>query len=325
MFVGGLLSSSNAITAFVLLQIVVFLYYDSVVQRQEKLSDRQACSERIIEEMFPEPVRRRLSEPKHCEDKATQPILDTYDEATVLFADIANFTKWSSGRDPRQVFELLERLYAKFDQLAVRHCVAKIETIGDCYMAVTGCPATDDKHALHMAEFADAMLQAANDILGVDSSSGLQLRIGIHSGPVVAGVLRNHKARYQLFGDTVNVAARMESNGVAGRIQISQATAECLRNMGKAHWLQRRQDAVFAKGKGIVFTYWLDRSKESSLKRAEESTFFKHEQVILVAPTPLKAKSSSKLPRRSPIMPARNLFLTKGVVSRSFSSVLTSA
>jgi class 3 adenylate cyclase len=321
MVAGGIFSSSILVVIVVLLQVAVFLYYDSVVRRQDRLE----CSERIMNEIFPEAVRDRLSEQKLSESaEDSQPILDTYDETTVLFADIANFTKWSSGRDPRQVFELLERLFAKFDELALRHCVTKIETIGDCYMAVTGCPIADDKHALHMAKFANAMLQAANDTL-IDEH-GLQLRIGIHSGPVVAGVLRNHKARYQLFGDSVNVAARMESNGVAGRIQISQATADYLRTIGKGNWLQRRKDAVFAKGKGRLSTYWLVPNKKPVIADQEEEEEEKEksicyqqlnkEQVVLVAPLPLRARSAA-LPHRSPRIPARNLLLTSASRARS--------
>jgi class 3 adenylate cyclase len=151
---------------------------------------------------------------------------------------------------------LLETLYERFDTLAKRFGVYKVETIGDCYMAVTGLPEPNAHHAVVAARFAYECIGATVEIskeleasLG-PGTSDLALRIGLHSGTVTGGVLRGEKARFQLFGDTVNTAARMESNGVTGRVQVSQATADLIIGAGKEHWVLPRRTLVKAKGKG---------------------------------------------------------------------------
>lgn len=198
---------------------------------------------------------------------------------------------------------MLESLYSRFDKKARQRGVFKVETIGDCYMACTGLPKPREDHALVMAKFARDMIAVFEDLqISLMSRIGSQvmdlgLRVGIHSGPVTAGVLRGDRARFQLFGDTgksnndyvhdafgpvltvsslifsacpVNTASRMESNGVPMQIQISDATAALLREKNKGHWLTPRADMVVAKGKGEMQTYWLtshadtQRTKSSS-------------------------------------------------------------
>lgn len=161
--------------------------------------------------------------------------------------------------------------YWQFDKLAKKHNVYKIETIGDCYVSVTGLPVAQPNLALLMVKFArdclvkmDKLTRQLDASLGPDTSS-LAMRVGIHSGPVTAGVLRGEKARFQLFGDTVNTTARMESNGMKDRIHVSQSTADELIALGKKRWVHARAGKITPKGKGLLQTYWVrpttDRTK----------------------------------------------------------------
>ena len=154
------------------------------------------------------------------------------------------------------MFKLLETIFACFDAIAKRLDVFKVETIGDCYVAVTGLPQPNPQHAVICAQFAYRCLVAMKRLthqleltLGPGTSE-LSLRIGLHSGPVTAGVLRGEKSRFQLFGDTMNTASRMESTGYCGKIQVSEVTANLLSEAGKGYWLTKRSGTVAVKGKG---------------------------------------------------------------------------
>jgi len=194
----------------------------------------------------------------------TKPIADLFPETTIMFGDLVGFTAWSSVREPSQVFTLLETVYHAFDQLAKRRGVFKVETVGDCYVAVTGLPEPRKDHALAMARFARdcnaklmRLVKQLEVTLGPDTGD-LSMRFGLHSGPVTAGVLRGERARFQLFGDTMNTAARIESTGERGKIHLSEETADLLITSGKKHWLRKRGEMVSAKGKGELQTYWLN-------------------------------------------------------------------
>jgi adenylate cyclase len=154
-------------------------------------------------------------------------IAEFYPEATVLFADIEGFTPWAQRVSPDRVVELLDGLFTRFDELAASHGLEKIKTIGDAYMAVAGAPEAHPNPAVATVEFARAIIEAVADVgdeMGVD----LDVRIGIATGPVVAGVIGRQRLLFDLWGDTVNLAARMESHGVPGRIQVSEATRAAL-------------------------------------------------------------------------------------------------
>jgi class 3 adenylate cyclase len=192
-----------------------------------------------------------------------KPIADLFPRTTVMFADIAGFTAWSSQREPEQVFTLLQTLYHEFDVIAKKRVVFKVETVGDCYVAVTGLPDPQEDHAVRMVKFARDCMNKMNEMtkilertLGPDTRD-LFMRMGLHSGPVTAGVLRGERSRFQLFGDTVNTASRMESTGLATQIQISQSTADLVKAGGKEYWIRAREEMVEAKGKGRVQTYWV--------------------------------------------------------------------
>jgi len=199
----------------------------------------------------------------------SKPIAELFPDTTVCFADIAGFTAWSSVREPSQVFVLLETLYGSFDKIAKQYGIFKVETIGDSYVAVCGLPEPRKNHAVAMAKFAFACREKMKEktremelTLG-PGTADLGLRTGLHSGPTIAGVLRGEKARFQLFGDTVNTTARMESTCKTGKIQISQKTAELLIGAGKESWITPRGELVNAKGKGELQTYWLERTSRS--------------------------------------------------------------
>ncbi|CAB9505205.1 Receptor-type guanylate cyclase gcy [Seminavis robusta] len=199
----------------------------------------------------------------------SKPIADLFPATTIMFADMVGFTAWSSVREPAQVFSLLETVYHSFDVVAKRRRVFKVETVGDCYVAVAGLPMPRKEHAVVMAKFATDCLHRMKSLvhqlettLGPDTAD-LDMRVGLHSGPVTAGVLRGDKGRFQLFGDTMNTASRLESTGCPGRIHISRDTAEILVASGKDKWVTQRDDEVFAKGKGTLQTYWLRIQAES--------------------------------------------------------------
>jgi len=195
---------------------------------------------------------------------------------------IAVFAAWSSARTPSQVFYLLEEIYSDFDALAKRRPIFKVETIGDCYVAVAGLPHPDPKHALTMARFASDCLTKFHRVLGkLEERLGpgtvdLKLRVGLNSGPCTAGVLRGERSRFQLFGGTVNTASRMESTEVPGRIQVSEVTANVIIAGGKGHWATQRDEEVSAKGKGTIQTYWVNKhalaaSSEGGSSHSESS------------------------------------------------------
>jgi class 3 adenylate cyclase len=192
-----------------------------------------------------------------------EPIADLFLDTSIMFSDIVGFTKWSSERSPHEVFKLLERLFWEFDDIAQRLNVFKLGTIGDCYIAVTGIPDPIDDHATLLTQFAfecrDKVRQVCSDLEaeGLDTAK-LDMRFGIHSGAITAGILRGTKSRFELFGDTINTASRMESTGQAGKIQLSEETAELLRIDNKGGWLTMREDKVAAKGKGTLQTWWAD-------------------------------------------------------------------
>jgi len=194
---------------------------------------------------------------------------DFYPNTTILMCDIAGFTAWSSARAPADVFRLLETIYGAFDDIARAEKVFKVETVGDCYVACAGLPVKQPKHAVIMARFAkkalkryDTLIKKLETYLGPDTVD-LGLRVGIHSGPVTAGVLRGDKTRFQLFGDTVNTASRMESTGRVNMIQVSPQTANLLKEEGLGKWVVPRENLVTVKGKGDMQTFWLLRSATS--------------------------------------------------------------
>ena len=180
------------------------------------LREAQADSERLLLNVLPGSIADRLK-------RGEKTIVDAFDDATVLFADLVGFTPLAARLSPKETLALLDRLFTGFDELAARHGVEKIKTIGDAYMVVGGVPERSTDHPQRIVAMGLDMLRlvaATAEVLGHQ----LQLRVGVHTGPLAAGIIGTHKFSYDLWGDTVNIASRLESHGVVGAIQISEAT-----------------------------------------------------------------------------------------------------
>ncbi|HEY9604683.1 MAG TPA: PAS domain S-box protein, partial [Allocoleopsis sp.] len=218
---------------------------------EEALRYQQECTEDLLLNILPAPIAQRLK-------RAENTIADSFADVTVLFADLVNFTEIAAQIPPSKLVDLLNRIFSRFDYLSEKHGLEKIKTIGDAYMVVGGLPTPRLDHAEAIAEMAlDMQREIAN--FKRDRSASFCLRIGIHTGPVVAGVIGMKKFTYDLWGDTVNVASRMESQGVPGGIQVTATTYERLKDK---YFLERR-GTTFVKGKGQMVTYWLTGRKKA--------------------------------------------------------------
>jgi adenylate cyclase len=203
----------------------------------------QARVEALLLNVLPEEVANRLQAERGA-------IADHFDDTSILFADIVDFTPLASRLDAREVVGMLDRLFTRFDELVDRYEVEKIKTIGDCYMVAAGVPRPRPDHAHALAALALEMKDCARTCL---PGSDLRLRIGISSGPVVAGVIGRRRFLYDLWGDTVNMASRMESHGSSDEIQITRPTWELLRDDFDTEPI----GLVDVKGKGEVETWRL--------------------------------------------------------------------
>jgi guanylate cyclase len=206
----------------------------------------QARVETLLLNVLPEEIAQRLQSDPNA-------IADHFDDASILFADVVDFTPLSARLDAREVVALLDRLFTSFDELVDRHGVEKIKTIGDAYMAAAGVPSEHPNHAHALARLAFEMRECAKTCLPEGDGHDLRLRIGISSGPVVAGVIGRRRFLYDLWGDTVNMASRMESHGRPDEIQITRSTWELLRDDFETEPI----GLVDVKGKGPVETWRL--------------------------------------------------------------------
>ena len=212
----------------------------------EALRAEKERSEALLLNILPGTIVERLR-------RGETVIADHIPEATILFSDLVNFTTLAARLAPEDIIALLSRMFAKFDALAAQLGLEKIKTIGDGYLVAGGLPQARPDHALAVAEMALAM-HDATAVVAAEFSESLQLRIGVHSGPLIAGVIGIQKFVYDVWGDTVNTAKRMESYGAPGRVHVSAVTRRYLGD--RFRFEPRRARAV--KGKGRMKTYFLD-------------------------------------------------------------------
>jgi class 3 adenylate cyclase len=209
------------------------------------LAEEREKVERLLLNILPQPIAERLKQ-----EPIT--IADSFTEATIMFADIVGFTPLSARLSATEIVNLLNHIFSTFDRLAERHGLEKIKTIGDAYMVVGGLPTPRPDHAESVAEMAlDMQQEIAKFSRELDES--FSIRIGINTGPVVAGVIGLKKFIYDLWGDAVNTASRMESHGMPNCIQVSQTTYELLQDK----YLFEERGVIEVKGKGEMFTYLL--------------------------------------------------------------------
>ncbi len=234
------------------------LYYEGSVQdvtdrrkMEMELRQQRFQADRLLSSILPYQIAHRLK-------TKPQTIAEGFDQVTVLFADLVDFSQVASQCSPKDLVRLLNDIFSCFDQLAGRHGLEKIKTIGDAYMAASGLPSPRPDHAMAAARMALEMRRAIADFHQPDGVP-FRLRIGLHTGPVVAGVIGRKKFTYDLWGDTVNLASRMESTGLPDRIQVSTALRDHL-----AHrFVFSQRGWVTIKGKGELLTHWLDQERPS--------------------------------------------------------------
>jgi adenylate cyclase len=217
-------------------------------QRRDALAAlrvEQAKAENLLLNILPRSIADRLK-------VETRTIADQFSSASILFADVVDFTPLAERLPPAEVVAVLDHLFSHFDVLAERYEVEKIKTIGDCYMVAAGVPSPRSDHARVLALMALDMQAAMRAVDEVDHL-GLELRVGINSGPVVAGVIGRKRFLYDLWGDAVNTASRMESHGTSGRIQITRATKDLLAD----DFICEPRGPIPVKGKGDIEAWYL--------------------------------------------------------------------
>lgn len=237
-----------------------------VDERTDQLQEEKKKTEALLLEMLPRPVAEQLKRGNKVE-------AESYDMVTIYFSDIVGFTNMSAESTPLQVVDFLNDLYTCFDSIIGNYDVYKVETIGDAYMVVSGLPIRNGNiHAGEIASMSLHLLEAIREFkIRHRPDDALKLRIGMHSGPVCAGVVGLKMPRYCLFGDTVNTSSRMESTGEALKIHCSIESKRLLDSLGG--YLYEDRGKIPIKGKGILNTYWLTGElEEYKIKRYQART-----------------------------------------------------
>jgi len=206
----------NSASLLIAIATLAYLFRSVVDVTENRLQFQYDRAERLLRNILPVSVGERLKE-------KDQLIADGFPQASILFADLQNFTEFAGSTDPKNLVHTLNELFSSFDDLLEQNEVEKIKTIGDAYMVASGLPQESSRHAEQITDYALAMLSAVNDF-NKKQDLDFSVRIGINSGPVIAGVVGKKKYAYDLWGDTVNVAARMETSGAPGQIHLSDNT-----------------------------------------------------------------------------------------------------
>ncbi|CAH2984989.1 unnamed protein product [Chilo suppressalis] len=228
-------------------------------ESMRKLDEEMKRTDELLYQMIPKQVADRLRNGENPIDTC-----EMFDSVSILFSDVVTFTEICSRITPMEVVSMLNAMYSIFDTLTERNRVYKVETIGDAYMVVSGAPEKEDNHAEKVCDMALDMVDAITDLKDPSTGSHLSIRVGVHSGAVVAGIVGLKMPRYCLFGDSVNTASRMESTSEAMRIHISQTTRELL----SPTYMAIERGEIQVKGKGAMKTYWLEgRESRPSLTK----------------------------------------------------------
>jgi adenylate cyclase len=236
----------TAISSVVMVVVTVWFALRDTARAEAVMESEYQRSEALLANMLPGSIAERLK------SSSRNIIADKYDEASVLFADIVGFTERASSTAPADLVRFLDRLYSAFDELVDKHGLEKIKVSGDSYMVVSGVPRVRPDHALALADFA---LDMANVAAALKDPHGdpVALRMGMACGPVVAGVVGSRRFVYDVWGDAVNVASRMESTDSVGRIQVPEAMYERLKN----EFVLQERGRIEVKGKGVMRTWYL--------------------------------------------------------------------
>jgi adenylate cyclase len=236
----------TTISACVMIVTTVWYAVREIIRAEAAMEVEYERSEALLANILPSSVADRLKDPSR------NTIADKYDDASVLFADIAGFTERASDMAPDRLIRFLDRLYGDFDALVDKHGLEKIKVSGDSYMVVSGVPQPRADHVEALAAFALDMAEAASQLRD-SRGEALPLRIGLASGPVVAGVVGSRRFFYDVWGDAVNVASRMESTDSIGRIQVPEDVYRRL----KDDFVLQERGVVEVKGKGLMRTWYL--------------------------------------------------------------------
>jgi adenylate cyclase len=236
----------NSVAAGVAIVAIVWYGLRQIASAEAAMEQEYQRSEALLANILPASVAERLK------DRSNSIIADKYDDASILFADIAGYTERASDTSPEELVAFLDDLYTSLDALVTRHGLEKVKTTGDAYMVVSGVP---QPRPDHLEALADLALEIADTVAGLTDSRGraVPLRIGLASGPVVAGVVGSQRFFYDVWGDAVNVASRMESTVTVGRIQVPQTVYERLCD----RFVFEERGDVEVKGKGVMHTWYL--------------------------------------------------------------------